>query len=44
LDHKLADQLHRDPHYHIIDVIPYGIEVPPLGQGTYVIWKHEPRP
>jgi hypothetical protein len=44
LDHKLADQLHRDPHYHIIDVIPYGIEIAPLGQGTYVIWKHEPRP
>ena len=43
LDHKLADQLHRDPHYHIIDVIPYGIEVPPLGQGTYVIWKYEAR-
>jgi Dolichyl-phosphate-mannose-protein mannosyltransferase len=42
LDHKLADQLHRDPHYHIIQVVPYGIEVPPLGQGTYVIWKHEP--
>jgi hypothetical protein len=44
LDHKLADQLHRDPHYHTIDVIPYGIEIPPLGQGTYVIWKYEPRP
>jgi Dolichyl-phosphate-mannose-protein mannosyltransferase len=42
LDHKLADQLHRDPHYHIIQVVPYGIEVPPIGQGTYVIWKHEP--
>jgi 4-amino-4-deoxy-L-arabinose transferase-like glycosyltransferase len=42
LDLKLADQLHRDPHYHIIQVVPYGIEVPPIGQGTYVIWKHEP--
>jgi hypothetical protein len=42
LDHKIADQLHRDPHYHIIQVVPYGIEIPPLGQGTYVIWKHEP--
>jgi len=43
LDHKLADQLHRDPHYHIIQVVPYGIEIPPIGQGTYVIWKYEPR-
>lgn len=42
LDHKIADQLHRDPHYHIIQVVPYGIEIPPLGQGTYVIWKYEP--
>ena len=42
LDHKLADQLHRDPHYHIIQVVPYGIEIPPIGQGTYVIWKYEP--
>jgi hypothetical protein len=43
LDHKLAVQLHRDPHYHIIQVVPYGIEIPPIGQGTYVIWKYEPR-
>jgi hypothetical protein len=42
LDHKIANQLHRDPHYHIIQVVPYGIEIPPLGQGTYVIWKYEP--
>jgi hypothetical protein len=29
-------------HYHIIQVIPYGIEVPPIGQGTYVIWRYDP--
>ena len=23
-------------HYHIVQVVPYGIEVPPVGQGTYV--------
>jgi hypothetical protein len=43
LDHRLADQLHRDPRYHTIAVIPYGTEVPPLGQGTYVIWRYEPK-
>jgi hypothetical protein len=44
LDHRLADQLHRDPHYRIIAVVPYGTEVPPIGQGTYVIWRYEPKP
>ena len=43
LDHGLATELHRNPDYHTISVVPYGIEVPPLGQGTYVIWKYEPR-
>ena len=43
LDHGLATLLHRNPHYHTIQVVPYGIEVPPFGQGTYVIWKYEPR-
>ena len=42
LDHGLATELHRNPDYHTIQVVPYGIEVPPLGQGTYVIWKYEP--
>jgi Dolichyl-phosphate-mannose-protein mannosyltransferase len=44
LDHKIANQLHHDPRYHIIQVVPYGIEIPPIGQGTYVIWKYESRP
>ena len=39
LDHGLATLLHHNPHYHTIQVVPYGIEVPPFGQGTYVIWK-----
>ena len=42
LDHGLATELHHNPHYHTIEVVPYGIEVPPFGQGTYVIWKYEP--
>ncbi len=43
LDHRLADQLHRDPRYHTVAVVPYGTEVPPIGQGTYVIWRYEPK-
>ncbi len=38
LDHHIADQLHRDPRYHTIAVIPYG------PHGTYIIWRYEPRP
>jgi hypothetical protein len=43
MDHHLADELHRDPRYHTIAVVPYGTEVAPLGQGTYVIWRYEPK-
>jgi hypothetical protein len=43
LDHGLATELHRNPYYHTIDVVPYGTEVKPVGLGTYVIWKYEPR-
>ena len=43
LDHSLATELHSNPDYHTISVVPYGIEVKPIGQGTYVIWKYEPR-
>ncbi|HXZ77689.1 MAG TPA: glycosyltransferase family 39 protein [Streptosporangiaceae bacterium] len=32
----------RRYHYKVAQVIPYGIEVPPLGQGTYVIYRYEP--
>jgi hypothetical protein len=44
LDRQIAADLRRSHHYHIVDVIPYGIEIPPVGQGTYVIWRYEPRP
>jgi hypothetical protein len=40
LDHQLATQLHRDPRYHTIDVIPYSS--PYDSHGTYVIWRYEP--
>lgn len=41
LDQDIAADLRRNPRYHIVQVIPYGIEVPPIGQGTYVVWKYE---
>jgi 4-amino-4-deoxy-L-arabinose transferase-like glycosyltransferase len=41
LDHAIAADL-RQHHYKVIQVVPYGIEVPPLGQGTYVIYRYEP--
>jgi hypothetical protein len=34
LDHLIAADLRRNPHYHIIQVIPYGT-------GTYVIFQYE---
>ena len=43
LDKSLAADIHRNHHYHVIQVVPYGIEIPPIGQGTYVIWKYEPQ-
>lgn len=43
LDHGLATELHRNPDYRTIQVVPYGTEVKPVGQGTYVIWKYQPR-
>jgi Dolichyl-phosphate-mannose-protein mannosyltransferase len=42
LDHKITTDLDRNPHYHRIDVVPYGTEVPPIGLGTYVIWRYQP--
>ena len=42
LDHGLATELHRNPDYHTVQVVPYGAEVKPVGLGTYVIWKYEP--
>ena len=44
LDYGLATQLHHDPRYRIIAVVPYGTETSAAGHGTYVIWRHEPAP
>jgi len=32
----------RRNHDKPIQVIPYGTEIPPIGQGTYVIYRPEP--
>ena len=41
LDGQITADLRRNHHYHIIQVVPYGIEIPPIGLGTYVIWQHQ---
>jgi 4-amino-4-deoxy-L-arabinose transferase-like glycosyltransferase len=42
LDYQITADLNRNPHYQKIDVVPYGTEVPPIGQGTYIIWRYVP--
>ena len=41
LDESIAADLRRNHHYHIVQVVPYGSEIPPIGQGSYVIWRYE---
>jgi hypothetical protein len=41
LDKQITADLRANPHYHVIQVVPYGIEIPPIGQGTYVIWQYQ---
>ena len=41
LDKSIAADLRRNHHYHIIQIVPYGSELPPVGQGSYVIWRYE---
>jgi len=41
LDRQITADLRANPHYHVIQVVPYGIEIPPVGQGTYVIWQYQ---
>jgi Dolichyl-phosphate-mannose-protein mannosyltransferase len=42
LDRQITADLRRSHHYKQIAVVPYGIEVPPIGEGTYVIWRYAP--
>ncbi len=41
LDRQIAADLRHNPHYHVVQVVPYGIEIPPKGQGSYVIWQYQ---
>jgi hypothetical protein len=41
LDRQIAADLRRNPHYHVVQVVPYGMEIPPKGQGSYVIWQYQ---
>jgi hypothetical protein len=43
LDQSIAADIRRNHHYRVIQVVPYGIEIPPIGQGSYVIWQYEPQ-
>jgi 4-amino-4-deoxy-L-arabinose transferase-like glycosyltransferase len=41
LDNSIAADLKRNPHYHKIELAPYGVEIPPIGIGEYVIWVYK---
>jgi hypothetical protein len=41
LDRQIAADLRRNHHYHVIQVVPYGMEIPPIGIGEYVIWQYQ---
>jgi hypothetical protein len=42
LDRSIAADIRHNHNYHYIQVVPYGTEIPPIGEGSYVIWKYEP--
>ncbi len=42
LDHKITADLRQNPHYHIVQVVPYGFGPDGKTPGTYIIWQYEP--
>jgi hypothetical protein len=44
LDRSLAADLRRNPHYQVIQVVPYGPGPAGPELGKYVIWQYEPQP
>ena len=42
LDHDIAADIHHNHHYHYSQVIPYGMELPPIGNGSYIVWQYKP--
>jgi hypothetical protein len=43
LDRNIAADLHRNPRYHIVEIVPYGPGPAGPAPGTYVIWRYEPQ-
>jgi hypothetical protein len=43
LDHEIAADIHRNHNYKIVEVVPYGEGPAGPAQGTYVIWRYEPK-
>jgi Dolichyl-phosphate-mannose-protein mannosyltransferase len=41
LDLKITADLKQSHHYCVIQVVPYGDNVPPIGVGDYVIWQYQ---
>jgi hypothetical protein len=42
LDLKITADLKRSRHYCVSQVVPYGVDIPPVGVGEYVIWVYKP--
>jgi hypothetical protein len=42
LDRQITTDLKGTRHYCVIQVVPYGMEIPPVGVGDYVIWRYDP--
>ena len=42
LDKAIAADLHRNPHYHPVQVVPYGAGPAGPAPGEYVIWSYRP--
>jgi Dolichyl-phosphate-mannose-protein mannosyltransferase len=43
LDKSIAADIHRNRHYHSIQVVPYGSGPAGPAVGEYVIWQYEPK-
>ncbi len=41
LDHKITVDLKHSRHYCVAQIAPYGMELPPVGEGDYVIWQYQ---
>lgn len=41
LDLKIAADLKKTRHYCVAQIVPYGMDLPPVGEGAYVIWRYQ---